>query len=199
MKCFTATDGVVTAGIRLRKDAPTTADGKPRYFVHVNPDHFGEVHSVEALLSSGCAHLDGDDVVVDRCLYDGGDLKPETAPDGKALVLGTIDQQQADFGDRAKPDAYRTAIGPNVCFHAVVSRHNNRVMGKTTGHEQFAFLGIFEDGDRIEANVIFETDGNQPLDLWADGVLLSYRGDELRFHTVPVVRKSERFVRRQAA
>lgn len=193
MKCITAIGGVITAGIRLTRD--TTPDGKTRHFVHVNPDHYGEVQSVEALLASGCAHIDGDDVVVDRCVYVGGDLQPETAPDGKVLVLGAIDQRHADFGAFDAPESYRTAIGPNVCFHAVVSRHNNRVWGKTTGHEEFAFLGIFEDGDRIEANVIFEADGNEPLDLWASGVLMSYRDGDLRCHSVPVVLKSERWRR----
>ncbi len=193
MKCLTATNGVVTQGIRLRKDDPTTVDGKPRYFVFVNPDHFGEVHSVDALLSSGCAHFDGDDVVVDRCIYVGGDLQPEFVPDGNVLVLGAIDQGLAEFGTFAKPQDYRTAIGPNVCFHAVVSRHNNRVMGKTTGHEEFAFLGIFEDGDCLKANIIFEDGNNQPIDLWADGELLTYRGGELSFRRAPVGLKSRRW------
>lgn len=193
MKCFTAINGVVTAGIALRMDAPSEAGGKPRFFVHVNPDHFGEVFSVEALLSSGCAHVDNGTVVVDRCTYVGGDLKPETAPDGNVLVLGAIDQGLADFGTFAKPEGYRTAIGPNVCFHAVVSRHNNRVMGKTTGHEEFAFLGIFEDGDCLKANIIFEDERNQPIDLWADGELLTYRGGELRLRRAPVGLKSRRW------
>lgn len=195
MKCFTALGGVVTAGIRLRKDPPASPDGKSRYFVHVNPDHFGEVLSVDALLTSGCAHFDGDDVVVDRCIYVAGDLKPETTPDGNALVLGAIDQGLADFGFFEKPAGYRTAIGPNVCFHAVVSRHNNRVMGKTTGHEEFAFLGIFEDGDCLKANIIFEDERNKPIDLWADGELLAFRGGELRFRRAPVGLKSQRWSR----
>ena len=193
MKCITAINGVVVPGIRLRKDAPTTVDGKPRYFVHVNPDHFGEVLSVDALLSSGCAHFEGDDVVVDRCNYASGDLTPETAPDGHALVLGAIDQGLADFGIHAQPQGYRTAIGPNVCFHAVVSRHNNRVMGKTTGHEEYTFLGIFAEGDCLKANIIFEDGNNQPIDLWADGELLAYRGGELRFQRASVGLKSQRW------
>lgn len=195
MKCFTALGGTVKAGIRLRKDPPATPDGKSRYFVHVNPDHFAEVLSVDALLTSGCAYLDGDDVVVDRCVYAGGDLKPETTQDGNALVLGAIDQGLADFGDFARPEGYRTAIGPNVCFHAVVSRHNNRVMGKTTGHEEFAFLGIFEEGDCLKANIIFEDERNQPIDLWADGKLLAYRGGELHFRRASVGLKSQRWSR----
>ena len=171
MKCYTADGGVITEGIRLTKDLPSSPEGKPRYFVHVNPDHFGEVLSVEALLSAGCAHLDGNDVVVDRCIYVGGDLQPETKPDGKVLVLGGIDQRQAVFeGDLAQPANYRTAIGPNVCFHAVVSRHLNREMGRTTGHEQFLFLGIFEEGDGIKANVIFETEVGAKLERRVSGV-----------------------------
>ncbi len=98
MKCYTAIGGVIASGIRLRMDPPSTPDGKARYFVHVNPDHFGEVLSIDALLSSGCAHVEGDDVVVDRCTYVGGDLQPEFMPDGNALVLGIIDQRLADFG-----------------------------------------------------------------------------------------------------
>ncbi len=194
MKCYTANGGVITEGIRLTKDLPSSPEGKPRYFVHVNPNHFGAVQSVDALLSTGCAHLEGNDVVVDRCLYVGGDLQPETTADGKALVLGGIDQRQAVFSsDPAQPAKYRTAIGPNVCFHAVVSRHLNREMGRTTGHEQFVFLGIFGEGDCIKANVIFENEAGAGLDLWADGELLSYRGGELRYHEVAVVRKADRF------
>jgi hypothetical protein len=66
-------------------------------------------------------------------------------------------------------------------------------MGHTTGHEQYAFLGIFEDGDSLKANVIFENEAGDGIDLWADGELLSYRGGVLSFHAVPVVRKSARF------
>ncbi|MBZ0188413.1 MAG: hypothetical protein K8F91_19350 [Candidatus Obscuribacterales bacterium] len=194
MKCYTAIGGVIIEGIRLVKDHPTSAEGKPRYFVHVKPDHYGEVQSVQALISTGCAHLDGDDVVVDRCLYVGGDLQPETKPDDKVLVLGGIDQRQAVFtGDLSQPAHYRTALGPNICFHSLVSRHLNREMGRTTGHEQYMFLGIFAEGDRMEANVIFEDEAGAGLDLWADGVLMSYRGGELRCHEVPVVRKADRF------
>ncbi len=193
MKCFTAIGGVVTAGIRLRMDPPTTADGKARYFVHVNPDHFGEVLSIDALLSSGCAHFEGDEVVVDRCVYANGDLQPETAPDGNALVLGVIDQRLADFGYFDKPEGYRTAIGVNVCCWAVVSRHNNRVMGKTTGHEDYTFLGIFGEGDCIKANIIFEDERNQPIDLWADGELLTWKEGDLRIQRAQVGLKSRRW------
>ncbi len=193
MKCYTAIGGVIASGIRLRMDPPSTPDGKARYFVHVNPDHFGEVLSIDALLSSGCAHVEGDDVVVDRCTYVGGDLQPEFMPDGNALVLGIIDQRLADFGGFERPEGYRTAIGPNICCHAVVSRHNNRVMGKTTGHEEYAFLGIFEEDDCIKANIIFEDANNAPIDLWADGELLTYRSGELRFNPAPVGLKSERW------
>jgi hypothetical protein len=194
MNCFTADGGKITAGFRLTADRPSSPDGKVPYFVHIKPDHFGEVKSVDALLSTGCAHMDGDDVVVDRCLYVGGDLQPETNADGNALVLGAIDHRQAVFtGDINEPAAYRTALGVNVCCHAVESRHNNRVMGHTTGHEQYAFLAIFKDGDSLKANVIFENEDGAGIDLWADGTLLSYRGGELRFHDVPVVRNSQRF------
>lgn len=195
MKCYTAIGGAVSAGIRLRKDPPATPEGKPRYFVHVNPDHFGEVHSVEALLANGCAHAEGDDVVVDRCMYVNGDLTPETTPDGNALVLGSIDQRLADFGAFAAPAGYRTAIGPNLCFHPLVCRHNNRVMGKTTGHEEYAFLGIFEEGDCLKANIIFEDDQNHPIDLWADGEVLAYRGGQLRVIPARVGLKSQRWSR----
>lgn len=195
MKCYTAIGGTVSAGIRLRKDPPATPDGKPRYFVHVNPDHFGEVQSVEALISSGCAHFDGDDIVVERCVYVGGDLQPEAMPDGNALVLGTIDQGLADFGFHAAPQGYRTAIGPNLCCHPLITRHNNRVMGKTTGHEEYAFLGIFEEGDCIKANIIFEDGENHPIDLWADGEVISYRAGELRIQRAPVGLKSQRWNR----
>jgi len=196
MKCYTADGGVITEGIRLHMDLPASPDSNPRYFVHVKPNHFGEVKSVEALLSTGCAHMDGDVLVVDRCVYVGGDLHPETTPDGKALVLGGIDHRQAVFtGDLAEPVNYRTVIGPNVCFHAVVSHHLNRVKGHTTGHEEFVFLGIFEDGDGIEANVIFENEAGAAVDLWADGELLSYRDGVLAFQQVAVVRKADRFKR----
>ncbi len=194
MKCFTANAGVVTEGIRLTKEIPASAEGKTRFFVHVNPDHFGEVQSVDALLSSGCAHMDEGDVVVDRCIYVNGDLQPEVTPDGKALVLGGIDHTQAVFsGSAVEPSPYRTAMGPNLYFHAVVSRHLNRVMGRTTGHEQFVFLGIFEDGDCIKANVIFQDEAGAAIDLWADGVLLSFNGGNLRYHEVAVMTRAERF------
>ena len=202
MKCYTAINGEITEGIRLRSDAPTEPNGATRYFVHVSPDHFGEVRSVAALLSSGCAHLDGDVVVVDRCVYDKGDLLPETAQDGNALVLGSINHELADFtGDPAQPASYRTALGVNVCFHAVISRHVNRVMGKTTGHEQYNFLGIFLEGQYVESKIFFEDEQNQALDLFAEGELLSYRGGVLSFGRVNVIRQSERFgiVRRFAA
>jgi len=200
MKCYTAIDGAITAGIRLRTDPPSEPNGAPRYFVHVSPDHFGEVRSVAALLESGCAHYEGDDVVVDRCVYDKGDLLPETAEDGNVLVLGSIDHRLAHFtGDPEQPAAYRTALGVNVCCHAVVSRHVNRLMGRTTGHEQYNFLAIFTDGQSLKSNIIFEDEGNNPLDLWADGELLSYRNGVLQFASVEVVRKSERFGYRRAA
>jgi len=198
MKCFTANAGVVTEGIRLTKEIPASAEGKTRFFVHVNPDHFGEVHSVDALLSSGCAHMEEGDVVVDRCIYVNGDLQPEVSADGKALVLGGIDHNQAVFtGSVDEPATYRTAIGPNLYFHAVVSRHLNRVMGHSTGHEQFVFLGIFEDGDCIKANVIFQNEAGATIDLWADGVLLSFNRGHLRFHEVAVVTQAERFTARR--
>ncbi|GEM_PF-1000023 len=197
MKCFTANAGVVTEGIRLTREIPASAEGKTRFFVHVNPDHFGEVQSVDALLSTGCAHLDGDDVIVDRCTYVNGDLQPEVSCDGKALVLGSIDHTLAAFTATAgKPNTYRTAIGPNVCFHAVVSRHLNREMGRTTGHEQFVFLGIFEEGDCIKANIIFQDEAGSAIDLWADGVLLSFVAGDLRYHEVSVVTRAERFKQR---
>jgi len=202
MKCYTAHDGVITAGISLRKDPPAEPNGTPRYFVHVSPDHFGEVRSVEALLSSGCAHFEGDDVVVDRCVYDKGDLLPETTDDGNALVLGSINHTLADFtGDPAQPASYRTALGVNVCFHAVISRHTNRVMGKTVGHEQYNFLGIFLEGQRLESKIFFEDEENRALDLFAEGELLSYRQGVLAFGRVNVIRQSERFgfVRQHAA
>ncbi len=195
MKCYTAIGGTVSAGIRLRKDPPAAPDGRPRYFVHVNPDHFGEVRSVEALLASGCAHVEGDDIVVDRCMYAEGDLTPETTPDGNALVLGSIDQRLADFSAIAAPEGYRTAIGPNLCFHPLVTRHNNRVMGKTIGHEEYAFLGVFEEGDCLKANIIFEDGENHPIDLWADGEVLAYRGGELRVNPARVGLKSQRWSR----
>jgi hypothetical protein len=202
MKCYTAINGEITEGIRLRRDAPTEPNGVTRYFVHVAPDHFGEVRSVDALLSSGCAHFEGDDVVVDRCLYDKGDLLPETAPDGNVLVLGSISHALADFtGDPEQPASYRTALGVNVCCHAVVSRHVNRVMGKTTGHEQYNFLAIFLEGHRIESKIFFEDEDNRALDLFAEGELLSYRDGVLAFGRVNVIRQSERFgfVRQHAA
>jgi len=194
MKCFTALGGKVTAGIRLRKDAPSAPGGNTRYFVHVNPDHFGEVQSVDELLRYGCAHFEGDDIIVDRCTVVGGELRPEMVPDGNALVLGAIDQGLADFGPHAAPEGYRTAIGPNLCFQPLVTRHLNRVMGKTTGHEQYAFLGIFEDGDCIKANIIFEDASNKPIDLWADGEVLAFRGGELRFQPAPVGLRSTRWL-----
>lgn len=194
MKCFTALGGTVTAGIRLHRDAKP--DGNIGYFVHVNPDHFGEVKSVDDLLRFGCAHFEGDDIIVDRCVVFDGDLRPEMMPDDdKILVLGAIDQGLADFGQYAAPEGYRTAIGPNLCFQPLVTRHLNRVGGKTTGHEQYAFLGIFEDGDCLKANIIFEDATNQPIDLWADGELLGYRGGELRFNPAPVGLKSTRWLR----
>lgn len=193
MKCYTALGGTVTAGIRLHKGAKP--DGEPGYFVHVNPDHYGEVKSVDDLLRYGCAHFEGNDIVVDRCLYVDGDLKPEMVPDGNALVLGAIDQGLAEFGSYAAPEGYRTAIGPNLCFQPLVTRHLNRVGGKTTGHEQYAFLGIFEEGDCVKANIIFEDGNNQPIDLWADGELIGFRGGELRIQPAPVGLKSTRWLR----
>jgi hypothetical protein len=192
MKCYTALGGAVTAGIRLHKG--TTPDGGAGYFVHVNPDHYGHVKSVDDLLRFGCAHFEGDDIVVDRCIVADGDLKPEMVPDGKALVLGAIDHRLAEFGSHAAPEGYRTAIGPNLCFHPLVTRHVNRVMGRTTGHEQYAFLGIFEEGDCLKANIIFEDASNKPIDLWADGELLAFRGGELRFQAAPVGLKSTRWL-----
>jgi hypothetical protein len=190
MKCYTADGGVTRDGIRLKKDPPASPEGNPRYFVHVQPDHFGEVKSVAELLRTGCAHFDGDDVVVDRCLFVDGDLQPETMADGKALVLGGIDHRQAVFtGDVVAPAAYRTILGVNICFHAVVQRHLNRHMGRTTGHERHVFLGIFGEGDRLKSNILFEDEAGARLDIGVrDGELISFRGGVLACHDVAVVR-----------
>jgi len=197
MKCFTANVGVVSEGIRLHRDPPSTPDGTPRYFVHVSPDHFGEVRNVEELLTTGCARKDGDDIVVLRCRYVAGDLLPEREDEDAVLVLGAVDYLQTVFPDGLEePAEYRTALGVNLCFQPLVTRHRNREMGRTTGHEQYGFLGIFNVGDCIEANVIFEDTGGQRLDLWADGPLLSYDGGEPVFHLQEVVRQSERFSKR---
>src|SRR5437868_3840302 len=107
MKCYTAEAGVITDGIRLAQDPPEKPDGQPRYFVHVQPDHYGQVNNVEALIASGCARMDGHNVVVLRCTMSGGDLLPEEKPDGKALVLGCLDHRQAVFSnDPPEPETY---------------------------------------------------------------------------------------------
>jgi hypothetical protein len=191
MNCFTANDGVISAGIRLTRDLPACEGGKPSYFVHVQPDHFGQVKSVDELLASGCAHMDGDDVVVDRCLFVGGDLQPEINPDGRALVLGGIDYRQATFTDDvSEPSNYRTALGVNICFHAVVQRHLNREKGHTTGHERHVFLGLFGEGDSFKTNILFETETGERLNFGVSNAeVLSYRGGALAFHQVPVTRR----------
>jgi|AGTN01.1.fsa_nt_gi hypothetical protein len=198
MRCFTVEDAAVTEGILLHKDAPSTSDGKPRYFLHVQPDHYGEVKNVEALLASGCARYEGDSVLVSRCTIIGGELHPvdATADDGKMLVLGAVDHVHAKFDMRlSEPPSYRTALGPNTCFTPIVLKHNGRGdRGQSTGHEQFAFLGVFNENDRLDANIIFvEDDGKTAIDFWANGTLLSASGGELHAHRLPVIRRSERF------
>lgn len=198
MRCFTVKDGAVCEGILLYKDAPATPADKPRYFVHVAPDHFGEVKNVDALLASGCARYEGDSVLVTRCTILGGELHPvdATVDDGKMLVLGNVDHVHAKFDVRLpEPSSYRTALGPDTRFHAIVMKHNGRGdRGQSTGHESYAFLGVFNEGDRLDANIIFvEDDGKTRIDYWADGTLVSVKDGELRAHHLPVIRESERF------
>lgn len=196
MQCKTHKDGVITDGIRLAMDPPATLDGKAKYFIYVEPDHYGELPNVEELIASGCARRDGDDVILLRCTMNGGTPVPETEPDGKVMVLGSIDHGHAEFGAGVvAPVSYRTALGVNWCCAIPISRLVNRVMGKTTGHERYNFLAIFAEGDSIKCAVIFEDDGNERIDLWAEGTLLSYSGGELRSHKVSVVKASERFAR----
>lgn len=198
MRCFTVKDAAVTEGILLHKDAPTTPDGKPRYFLHVAPDHYGEVKNVEALLASGCARSEGDSVLVRRCTIVGGELHPvdATVDDGKMLVLGNVDHVHAIFDTRlAEPASYRTALGPNTCFTPIVLRHNGRGdRGQSTGHESYAFLGVFNEGDRLDANIIFvEDDGKTAIDFWASGTLVRASHGQLEAYQLPVIRQSERF------
>lgn len=198
MKCLTVKDGGVSEGILLHKDVPTTPEGTPRYFLHVAPDHFGEVKNVDALLASGCARYEADSVLITRCTIVGGELHPvdATTDDDKMLVLGHVDHVHAIFEARLpEPASYRTALGPDSRFHPMVLRHNGRGdRGQSTGHESFAFLGVFGEGDRLDANIIFvEDDGKTHIDFWANGPLVSASGGELHAHHLPVIRRSERF------
>ncbi len=106
------------------KPTPPAAESPLAQFAMRIQTRFGEVLLRSMRFSQAAARFEATKSSSIRCVYVGGDLQPETVPDGNALVLGVIDQRLADFNCFGKPDGYRTAIGINVCCWAVVSRHN---------------------------------------------------------------------------
>jgi len=191
---MTAQSGTVTEGIKLWCDPATTPEGKPKYTLHLPNNYWTEVS--DAVLQSDCVRREGDDVILMRCsITRERQIIPETAADSgdaRVFVLGVIDGRQVAFSDQnPEPAEYRTAIGPNSCCHWLYeARHLNRgPNGHTTGHEEFRFLAVLIDGDRMEANVSFYTEEGVRLNLRASGPMLSYKGGVLQYHR-PAVKNS---------
>jgi hypothetical protein len=192
MKCMTAQKSV-NEGIKLWCDPAQTPEAKAKYTLHL-PNNFWTVISDE-LLQSDCVRREGDDVILMRCsISKDRQIIPETAEDAASndvFVLGVIDGQQVAFSDEnPQPTQYRTAIGPNSCCHWLYeARHLNRgPNGQTTGHEEFRFLAVLTDGNRMEANVSFYNEDGSRLNMRASGPMLSYKDGVLQYHRPSVTR-----------
>jgi len=188
MKCMTA-DGLVRHGIKLWFDPPA------KYTLHMAPDFWMGVS--DAVLQSDCVQREGDDMILMRCSIVDRTIVPETAADAalnKVFVSGVIDKRQVAFSDAVpEPAQYRTALGPNSYCPYLAVRHNNRVMGKTIGHEEYRFVAVMSEGDHFDSNVIFYKEDGSPLNLWASGPLLSYSGGELAYQHPRVILATDRF------
>jgi hypothetical protein len=186
MKCMTAEGGVITPGITLWCDAPSTPNGKAKYTLHRQPDYWLGVS--DAVPESDCVRRQGNDLILLRCSIENGMIVPETAADAardEALVLGVLDKRPVSFSAAApEPARYRTAIGANSCPARFIDGGllNRDRMGKTTAHEEFRFLVVMSQGSHMDANVIFLAEDGSDLHLRAYGPQLSYSDGELRYH-----------------
>lgn len=196
MKCSTASKGSITAGIKLWCDAPLTPNDQAKYFLHL-PDNFFMAIS-DAVLQSDCVNRDGNDVILMRCsITKNREIIPETPEDAlhnQMFVLGSIDGKQVMFSEEnPQPAHYRTAIGSNTCCQWLFeSRQLNRGPNgypTAVGHEEFHFLAVMKDCDRIEANVIFYNEDGSAIKLRAHGCMFSYHGEELSYH-YPLVERT---------